>query len=74
MGLTMNKKELGLLANNITQLARKYNTREGLDSTTDTLPKRFLTEPTEEGATLSAHELETMLAEYNRIRSSREGN
>lgn len=70
-GMALGKEELEILANNITQQSREYNTREGLDSSTDVLPKAFLTEPTEEGATLSAAELKTMIDEYNTIRSSR---
>jgi len=36
---------------------------------TDTLPKRFLEEPTTEGARLNADQLDTMLTEYNAIRA-----
>lgn len=70
--MSLSKTELEILANNITQQTREYNRREGLDSSTDMLPKRFLTEPTDEGAKLSGRELETMLKEYNDIRSSRQ--
>ena len=73
-GMALNKKALEALANNITQQTREYNRREGLDGSADTLPKRFLTEPTEEGATLTAGQLETMLKEYNEIRQSRQQN
>ena len=71
-GMALNKEELEVLANDITEQARAYNKREGLDASSDTLPKRFLTEPTAEGATISAEQLNTMLAEYNAIRRSRE--
>lgn len=70
-GLDWNKKQLQAFANNITQMSREYNLREGLDETYDTLPKRFFTEPTKEGAALSQAEFETMLKEYNHIRASR---
>jgi len=70
-GMALRKNELEMLANNITQQSRQYNTREGLDSSTDSLPRRFLTEPTAEGATLTEAELTTMIEEYNKIRSSR---
>jgi aldehyde:ferredoxin oxidoreductase len=72
-GMDLSKKDLQIVANNITQLSRKYNHREGLDSSTDMLPERFLTEPNAEGATLSESELQVMLKEYNEIRLSREG-
>ena len=71
-GLALNKDDLTILANNITQQSRQYNTREGLGPAADTLPKRFLTEPTAEGATLTAAELDTMVQEYNEIRHSRQ--
>lgn len=71
-GLDFSRGELEILANNITQQSRQYNTREGLDSSTDTLPKVFLTEPTEEGATLTEDQLETMIKDYNQIRLSRQ--
>ena len=71
-GMALGKSELEILANNITQQTREYNRQEGQDESTDTLPERFLTEPTEEGATLTARQLETMVAEYNQIRRSRQ--
>ena len=71
-GIKFNKKELEILANTITQKTRRYNTREGLDSSTDILPKRFLKEATQEGAVLDAQELEIMLKEYNHIRKKKE--
>lgn len=71
-GMTLKKSELESLANAITQKTRKYNIREGLDESTDTLPKRFLHEPTQEGAALSVRDLEIMLREYNEIRRKRE--
>jgi aldehyde:ferredoxin oxidoreductase len=71
-GMVLAKEQLEVLANDITQRTREYNRREGLDERTDTLPKRFLTEPTTEGATLTAEQLDTMLREYNHIRHSRE--
>lgn len=70
-GLLFTKEQLEMLANNITQGTRAYNVREGLDSSTDTLPKRFLEEPNEQGATLTQEELGIMIREYNEIRSSR---
>jgi len=71
-GMALARDELEILANRITQQTRKYNAREGLGPATDGLPKRFLTESTKEGASLSAEDLETMLKEYNDIRRKRE--
>ena len=70
-GLDYSKEQLEVLANDITQLSRAYNMREGLDSATDTLPKRFLKEVNKEGAKLTENELAVMLNEYNAIRKSR---
>ena len=70
-GMSLNKHELEILANAITQRTRAYNLREGLAESTDTLPKRFLTEPTQEGAALNAQDLEIMIKEYNEIRRKR---
>mgnify|MGYP003971044817 CR=1 FL=1 len=67
-GLFLDKSELEILANRITQQTREYNKREGLDESTDTLPPRFLKEATKEGAALSPEDLRTMINEYNQIR------
>ena len=67
-GMDLCKDELQTLANEITQQSRRYNLREGLDSSTDTLPKRMLTEPNEQGARITKAELETMINDYNKIR------
>lgn len=70
-GLSFTKKELQVLANDITQLTREYNKREGLDSSTDTLPKSLLQHANKEGACLSDDDLSFMVQEYNKIRASR---
>lgn len=71
MGVKMTKEELQILANNITQNTRKYNLQEGLDASTDTLPKRMFKEATKEGEAISEDDLAIMLGEYNQIRESR---
>jgi aldehyde:ferredoxin oxidoreductase len=71
-GMTLDKGELERIANRITQQTRLFNVREGIGVSTDTLPERFFKEATTEGASLSRAELEAMVADYNRIRSSRE--
>ncbi|MFC1766829.1 aldehyde ferredoxin oxidoreductase family protein, partial [Planctomycetota bacterium] len=70
-GLRLDKPQLELLANQITQQTRQFNTREGLDGSTDTLPKRFFTEKTKEGASMTEQELLAMVDEYNTIRNER---
>ncbi|MBT4526656.1 MAG: aldehyde ferredoxin oxidoreductase family protein [Deltaproteobacteria bacterium] len=71
MGLKMTKGELQIIANRITQNTRKYNQQEGLDSTTDTLPKRMFNEATKEGESISEADLISMVNDYNQIRESR---
>lgn len=72
-GIKYGKEGLEILANHIIQQTREYNKREGLDESTDTLPPRFLKEPSAEGAVLTPEELNIMLSEYNQIRREREG-
>jgi len=67
-GMRLSKVQLQDMANDITNASRRYNAREGLDGASDTLPRRFLEEPTAEGATLTKEELDTMISEYNAIR------
>ena len=71
-GIKRDKDQLQTLANRITQQTRTFNTREGLDASTDMLPKRLLREATREGAALSEEDLQTMIDEYNTIRKRRE--
>jgi aldehyde:ferredoxin oxidoreductase len=71
-GMRMNKKELELLANRITQQTRAFNHREGIGPEQDTLPKRILNEATKEEAVLSEADLHTMIQEYNKIREERD--
>ena len=70
-GLILDKCEMEILANSITQATRAYNHREGIGLGADTLPSRFLREPTMEGARLEERELKAMLHDYNSIRESR---
>ena len=69
-GMKFTLDTLRSLANEITQLARKFNAREGLDGSQDKLPKAFF-QKNSEGAALSEVELKTMIDDYNRIRQSR---
>lgn len=69
--LKLTRIDLQGIANRITQDTRKYNIREGLDVSTDTLPKRMFKEPTLEGESVSETDLKQMIGEYNRIREER---
>ncbi len=68
-GLDLSQQELEDLANDITNMTREYNAREGLDESFDTLPKRFLKESTKEGDSMNEEELMIMIDEYNKIRA-----
>jgi aldehyde:ferredoxin oxidoreductase len=70
-GLSLNKNELEILANSITQKTREFNAREGVTEAEDILPERFLKEKTAEGASLGREQLGIMLREYNEIRRAR---
>jgi len=66
-GMKLTKPQLEDLANNITNLTRQYNRREGLGRSTDTLPKPLF-QANREGAKLTEAELATMIHEYDQIR------
>jgi aldehyde:ferredoxin oxidoreductase len=66
-GMKLTKPQLEDLANNITNLTRQYNHREGLGRSTDTLPKPLF-QANREGAKLTEAELATMIHEYDQIR------
>jgi len=70
-GLDWTKQQLEIFANNLTQDTRSYNLREGIGPQQDKLPKRFLTAANTEGATLTEQEINTLVSDYNNIRSSR---
>lgn len=68
-GFEIKPLEVQAIGERIVNLERVYNVREGVRKTHDTLPKRFLSEPLEEGAS-AGHvvELEPMLMEYYEVR------
>jgi aldehyde:ferredoxin oxidoreductase len=70
--MALGKVELERMANRITQQTRRFNAREGIGPLSDTLPEPFFREKTAEGASISRAELESMVADYNAIRSGRE--
>ena len=67
-GMDLTKDELKSLANDITNKTRAYNIREGIDASMDKLPKRFLSESTEEGASMKEDQLRMLIDDYNKIR------
>ena len=69
-GLDYDRGTLERFANGVTQATRAFNYREGIEATADTLPRRFFTTPTEEGASFPEQEFSLMLAEYNDYRTS----
>ncbi len=66
-GMKLKKEELEAFANNVTNMTRKYNHKEGIDTSFDTLPKPFF-QPNKQGAKITKSELNTMINEYNKIR------
>ncbi|GAV22269.1 aldehyde ferredoxin oxidoreductase [Carboxydothermus pertinax] len=68
-GWEYNQQELEELANRIVTLTRVFNSREGATKAQDTLPKRFFSEPINEGKnTIYEEELNIMVDEYYRLR------
>jgi aldehyde:ferredoxin oxidoreductase len=67
-GLTYTPDDILKVGERINNLARAFNTREGLTRADDTLPERLLTEPLKAGASkghfISKEELTQMLDEY----------
>ena len=72
--MKLTKNQLEKLANNITNLTREFNTREGIDPSTDTLPESLLDQPNKEGSVLTKSDLDTMIYEYNLIRGQKDEN
>jgi aldehyde:ferredoxin oxidoreductase len=72
-GMRLSKQELQRMANQITERTRRYNLREGIDSSRDTLPPYLLDNSTLEGASISREELQIQVDEYNQIRRNQDG-
>jgi aldehyde:ferredoxin oxidoreductase len=70
-GMRLAKQDLQSMANRITERTRRYNLREGIDSSHDHLPPYLLDNPTREGASISSAELQTLIEQYNYIRRNR---
>jgi aldehyde:ferredoxin oxidoreductase len=68
-GLELDKAGLQALSAGIADTIREYNLREGMTPADDTLPSRLLKEPlVPSGETLTAAELEAMVADYYSLR------
>jgi aldehyde:ferredoxin oxidoreductase len=70
-GMRLGKRQLQSMANRITERTRRYNLREGIDSSQDTLPPYLLDHSTLEGASISREDLRTLINDYNQIRRGR---
>jgi aldehyde:ferredoxin oxidoreductase len=68
-GLHLNENQLRKISSNIQNESRRFNLREGITSTDDTLPKRFFEEPLGQGGkTIRREDLQRMLQDYYRLR------
>ncbi|MFO8064011.1 MAG: aldehyde ferredoxin oxidoreductase family protein [Spirochaetia bacterium] len=70
-GLRLDKTQLELLANSITERTRSYNSREGIGEQEDRLPPRLLDKPNEQGAVITTAEITKLVHDYNDIRNAR---
>jgi len=71
-GVEIRKEDLIKIADNIMNIIRKFNLREGLSKKDDTLPQRFFNEGLKTGASrgerIQREEFEKMLKEYYKLR------
>ena len=72
MNKKFTKEDLVKTGEEINNLCRAFNIREGITKKDDHLPKWFITEPIKKGAydgkTVSEQDFEKMLDEYYRLR------
>ncbi len=68
VGFAVSKEKMKKIASYICTLTKTYNLREGLQPEQERLPKRLHKEALPEGGTLTADEMEYMLADYYRLR------
>lgn len=69
-GIHLNQTQLRQIANRITEMTRYFNHREGIGKSHDCLPPYILNNKNEQGRSISPAELNTMISEYNTIRSN----
>ena len=67
-GERMDKVALQALAARVTDSARRFNLREGLQAADDWLPKRLLQEALPDGRRITAKDLRTLVDDYYRLR------
>ena len=68
-GRELDKRQLQKLASTITNKAREFNLREGMDKMADTLPKRFFEQKLEDsGKVLPRTDFDRMLSDYYRLK------
>ena len=71
-GETMDKPALQALAARVTDSARRFNLREGLQAKDDWLPKRLLDETLPDGRRMASGDLRQLVDDYYRLRGWRE--
>lgn len=67
-GIKASKETLRKKAASISDLVRKFNLREGLLTTDDSLPKRFYEKQENSDAVITEEEMQSMLKNYYRLR------
>jgi len=68
MGATLDRNGLKKVAANIRNASQRFNRKMGLTKADDTLPPRLFKEPLDNKHTITREELETMRADYYRLR------
>jgi aldehyde:ferredoxin oxidoreductase len=66
------EKPASALAARVTDSARRFNLREGLQATDDWLPKRLLNEALPDGRQMASEDLRQLVDDYYRLRGWRE--
>jgi aldehyde:ferredoxin oxidoreductase len=67
-GLKADDTMLKDIAANVSHTVRRFNIQEGLKPADDTLPPRLFKEPLEKGGQITEMELNTLIADYYRLR------
>ncbi|HSL41758.1 MAG TPA: aldehyde ferredoxin oxidoreductase C-terminal domain-containing protein, partial [Desulforhopalus sp.] len=67
-GEKLQEKDLHLVAGRIADMTKLFNIREGFQPEMDRLPKRLTREPLPDGSSITEEEMESLLADYYRLR------
>lgn len=67
-GLKLDEQGLRMMASRVVDDTRRFNLREGLTPTDDTLPRRFYDEPLDSGHMITEEELLQLRSDYYRLR------